>query len=289
MELNNTKILDSAVESEKNITEAKENPTESNLSGNKIQTENFSKLKDAENNLGSMAAKQISWKRNLRERKPRGTREKDSAIKCHIWDKNGLRTTLIAWNQGSEEWNVYFWNIWIKKFGKSITEEDYINGIECPVCQGICSWNKWRTSVLEEDFQKVNELLAQSANKNGGMGNQNSGLNFNQLKPIEKQQIEVETAQNETQALPVSNKISNPIIDSSNVIDSTGNTVIQNSKRRRRVGQPRGPYNKNKTAQDSKKKLKRGRKKKNKNPHEGSSDSDWDLFNYDKFLKRVIK
>jgi len=258
MELNNTKILDSAVESEKNITEAKENPTGSNLSGNKIQTENFSKLKDAENNLGSMAAKQISWKRNLRERKPRGTREKDSAIKCHIWDKNGMRTTLIAWNQGSEEWNVYFWNIWIKKFGKSITEEDYINGIECPVCQGICSWNKWRTSVLEEDFQKVNELLAQSANKNGGMGN-------------------------------LSNKISNPIIDSSNVIGSTGNTVIQNSKRRRRVGQPRGPYNKNKTAQDSKKKLKRGRKKKNKNPHEGSSDSDWDLFNYDKFLKRVIK
>lgn len=38
-----------------------------------------------------------------------------------------------------------------------------------------------------------------------------------------------------------------------------------------------------------KKKLKRGRKKKNRPIHDGETDSDSDIFNYDKFLRRVSK
>jgi len=177
----------------------------------------------------------------------------------------------------------------LNKFNQSLSEEDSLKGIECPVCQGICSCSKCRASVLEEDFQKVNELLAQTASKDGGMGNQNAGLQPEPTKAEHDVEMEAEITQRQEEFMPEEDKIEDPAPQSPTEIDSSANQTGQTSSRGRRAGVPRGPYKKHNSDGASKKKSKRGRKRKNRNLHDGSSDSDIDLFNYDKFLKRASK
>ena len=110
-------------------------------------------------NLNSSTRKQNLPKRALRDRKSKMPRDSDSTTKCHLWEKNSFRWTLIPWTKGGEDCEIYFWNIWIKKFNQSLSEDDYYNGIECPVCQGIWSCEKWKKSVLEEDFKKIMESM----------------------------------------------------------------------------------------------------------------------------------
>lgn len=103
-------------------------------------------------NLSNSTRKQSLPKRVLRDRKFRLARNADQSSKCHICEKNSLRWTLIPWTRGADDCEIYFWNIWIKKFNQSMAEDDY-DGIECPVCQGIWSCERCKKSVLEEDLK----------------------------------------------------------------------------------------------------------------------------------------
>lgn len=292
MEENSAKIPQAPAEAQTHHIQPEQPPQaiSENLNGKSEEISNTKKeARSLPKFVGSMESQQTSVKRPLRERRTRGVRSTDASLKCHICDKNGARVTLISCTQGKQNCDVYFWNIWIKKFNQSLTEEDYIKGIEWPVCQGICSCSKWRASVLEEDFLKVSELLAQNPIKDGGNGNQIPALNSEPEKAKTEAQIEVEIAPKQEEIVPEENKIQVPISQDAVMTDSSNKKVVQTSTRGRRAGVPRGPYKKHNTEGAPKKKSKRGRKKKNRNLHDGSSDSDIDLFNYDKFLKRASK
>jgi len=130
--------------------------------------------------------------------------------------------------------------------------------------------------------------MAQNDNKDGGNGNQNLGVNSVPNESNENAKMEIDPPLKTDQPMQGEGTTPNSNNEPSNSLEIAGNTVNQNPPKKRE-GKPRGPYKKRNPDQVPKKKGKRGRKKKTRNIHDDSSESDTDLFNYDKFLKRVSK
>jgi hypothetical protein len=143
---------------------------------------------------------------------------------------------------------------------------------------------------LEEDFKKVHELLALTATKNGSS---EDAIHQNLITPIQAPEVNLPMEVDQNDEIKVQNSFEEQKLTSTNEspIDVTNSTACAN-------GQDLNKSN-NEVVQSYKtsygdfgglkKKAKRGRKKKNRPVHDGETDSDSDLFNYDKFLRRVSK
>ena len=123
----NSNVIDTANMEGKETPKSSEDESNNQLAFQSSPDKNAEIQQDGgvSKNVGNSSRKQSLPKRILRDRKSRGSRGIDSMSKWHICDKNSLRWTLIPCTKGSEDWDIYFWNIWIKKFNQSLQEDDY--------------------------------------------------------------------------------------------------------------------------------------------------------------------
>lgn len=154
--------------------------------------------------------------------------------------------------------------------------------------------------MLEEDFKKINELLANTSGQDGGPPNttnmdpktsSNQVVDTTPSRVDENMPVRQLEAQEEAKRFSENEQVSRVQNTSVNYVDENMETSNHNEEDSYHNARHDDATSQSrlKTKMDTTKKSKRGRKKKNRDGNDGSTESDSDLFNYDKFLKKVSK